>query len=314
MAGLVRSEFYGKLVDIAKRMISLSFDITKNIKIQKLKNHALSLLALAHVRMGNIDAGLKMLGEMDDDITRLRALKKISIELAKEGRLLLAIRFINNFFMDAADARLIRTDLDLGLISNVSSETLQKVYSLDDLGIRDELLRLMVLQSIEEGRLRRAKKIVDRILNPYIKAMLLSRIGVKYAEDGKIGRSIHMFNGAMDIVKKLFDTVYIEGRDIYDSRVLFKNMLLAETVALSIIQAGLTGWGKEILDKVINIAKKMGDKKFRANIIYALIKNARNIGYLLLFSHRLFSQLCAADSHIYLHLYSQELCIQEACP
>jgi len=137
----------------------------------------------------------------------------------------------------------------------------------------------MVLQSINEGRMKRARGIVERIFNPYIKATLLAKIGVKYANNGRIGHSIHMFNIAMDIVKSLFRTIYVENGNIYDSSILFKNMLLAETIALHMMHAGLGEWGREVIDKVIGLMERIEDGKLKANILFALIKNARNVGY-----------------------------------
>ena len=166
------SQLDRRVFEIAKEMIEKSFRKIQNIKIKKLRNYALSLLAQVYVKMGNVNDAMRMIEQIDDELYRLRALRRISAELARIGRLSLAIKFINTFFTDSPEKRLLYSDSDLSMLTNVSGEALQKVYSLDDIGIRDELLKLTVLQLIKNGELKKARKVANRIINPYFKAIL----------------------------------------------------------------------------------------------------------------------------------------------
>ena len=264
-----------RVFEIANEMIEKSFRKIQNIKIKKLRNYALSLLAQVYVRMGNVNDATRMIEQIDDELYRLRALRRISAELARIGRLSLAIKFINTFFTDSPEKRLLYSDSDLSMLTDVSGEALQKVYSLDDIEIRDELLKLTVLQLIKNEELKKARRVANRILNPYFRAILLSRIGLEYSKMGSIGKAINMFNEAMKITKNLFDTLYVENEDIYESNILYKNILLAETIALNMRDANLEKWSNEIFEKILRIVDRVHDHKFRLNLVYSLIKNAR---------------------------------------
>ena len=235
------------VIEIAEDMLRRSLDMVRRITIPNLRNDVLSVLALALAKTGRLRDLKEVLRLIDDKIVSIQTLKKIGIELARSGYYEMSLKIVEDLYRE-----LFREDTSYSDGMN-GEGTYVPTGVLDGLSIRDELLEAVALQAMKRGDLGFASKMVNSIVNPYIRVVALSELALAFRRFGSIGNAIRKFVEAMNIVDDLNRVAVGQGR-IYDLNMLSRNIVLTGTIALKIQVAGLNEWSREIMGSVIDLS------------------------------------------------------------
>ncbi len=256
---------------IATEILKRAFIEANKIETKELRDRILSSLVVMSSQLGLLNYAKSWIKKIEDKDALVLAVRNLVADLSRKG--------LNN------EAKEILEEAYYCIAEEENGPTFLEKYGYSTSGVlpnpklvclKDEILRVKTLLSLEKGDLPKAEECIDSITNPYIKILLKTDLAVAYARNSKYGKAIRLFRESLDLVKETNNKFKMEKMEKINSDMICRNLSLVAAIALKMQKAGLNEWSRDILTSLSTIIRRIHNGNKRCRLLIYVLRMARS--------------------------------------